>query len=133
MLIHRISFGCTLELRIVQHNLFFSNTLIYALLQDFNQGLFAPTVARKPYFVQKFIMHLLVRCKTILISDLGIAGFIEQALEINELSLGGLNFRNPSFINREYILNHLMYLYKLMLYRNTSNPYLKLGNLTKTA
>ena len=93
-----------LELQIVRHNLFFSNTLMYALLLDFNQRLFAPTVARKPYFVQKSIMHSLVRCKTILISNLGIAGFIEQALEINELSLSSLKLKNPSFINKRYIL-----------------------------
>ena len=78
-------------------------------------------------------MHLLVQYKTILISDLEIASFIEQALEINKLSLSSLNFRNPSFIDRRYILNHLIYSYELMLYKNTSNPYLKLGNLTKTA
>jgi hypothetical protein len=77
---------------------------MYALLQDFNQRLFAPTVARKPYFVQKFIMHLLVRCKTILISNLGIAGFMEQVLEINESSLGGLKLKNPSYIDGGYIL-----------------------------
>jgi hypothetical protein len=77
---------------------------MYALLLDFSQRLFAPTVVRKPYFVQKSITHLLVRYKTILISNLGIAGFIEQALEINELSLGGVNYKNPSFINKGYIL-----------------------------
>ena len=77
---------------------------MYALLQDFNQRLFALTVARKPYFVQKFIMHLLIQYKTILISNLGIASFIEQVLEINESSLGSLKLKNPSYINRGYIL-----------------------------
>ena len=76
---------------------------MYALLLDFNQRLFAPTVARKPYFVQKFILHLLVRCKTILISSLEIAGFMEQVLEINELSLGGLKLKNLSYIDGGYI------------------------------
>jgi hypothetical protein len=77
---------------------------MYALLQDFNQRLFALTVARKPYFVQKFIMYLLVQYKTILISNLGIVGFIEQVLEINESSLSSLKLKNPSYINRKYIL-----------------------------
>jgi hypothetical protein len=61
-------------------------------------------VARKPYFVQKFIMHLLVQCKTTLILSLGIASFIKQVLEINGLSLGGLKCKNPSCINKGYVL-----------------------------
>jgi hypothetical protein len=77
---------------------------MYVLLRDFNQRLFALTVARKPYFAQKFTMHLLVQYKTTLISSLGIAGFIEQVLEINGLSLGGLKCKNPSCIDRGYVL-----------------------------
>jgi hypothetical protein len=49
-------------------------------------------------------MHLLVRYKTILISNLGITGFIEQVLEINESSLSGLKLKNPSYIDKRYIL-----------------------------
>jgi hypothetical protein len=61
-------------------------------------------MAKKPYFMQKFIMHLLVQCKTTLISSLRIASFIEQVLEINKLSLSGLKCKNPSYINKEYVL-----------------------------
>jgi hypothetical protein len=77
---------------------------MYVLLLDFNQRLFALTVARKPYFVQKFIMYLLVQYKTTLISSLGIASFIEQVLEINRLSLSSLKCKNPSCINKGYVL-----------------------------
>ena len=76
---------------------------MYALLLDSNQRLFALTIARKPYFMQRFILHLLVRCKTILILSLEIAGFIEQVLEINELSLSSLKSKNLSYINKGYI------------------------------
>jgi hypothetical protein len=76
---------------------------MYALLLDSNQRSFAPTMVRKPYFVQRFILHLLVRCKTILISSLEIAGSMEQVLEINELSLGGLKLKNLSYIDRGYV------------------------------
>ena len=76
---------------------------MYALLLDFNQRLFAPTVARKHYFVQKFILHLLVRCKTILISSLEVAGSMEQVLEINELNLGGLKLKNLNYIDGRYV------------------------------
>ena len=76
---------------------------MYALLLDSNQRLFALTIARKPYFMQRFILHLLVRCKTILILSLEIAGFIEQVLETNELSLSKVNLKNLSFIDRRYI------------------------------
>jgi len=61
-------------------------------------------MARKPYFAQKFTMHLLVQYKTTLISSLGIASFIEQVLEINGLSLSGLKCKNPSYINKRYVL-----------------------------
>jgi hypothetical protein len=77
---------------------------MYVLLQDFNQRLFALTIARKPYFAQKFTMHLLVQYRTTLISNLRIAGFIEQVLEINGLSLSGLKCKNPSCINKGYVL-----------------------------
>ena len=104
MLIYRILFRYMLEPQIVQHNLFFSNILIYVLLLDFNLGLFALTVEKKLYFVQKFIMHLLVQCKTTLILNLRTASFTEQVLEINKLSSSSLSFRNLSFTNRKYIL-----------------------------
>jgi len=53
--------------------------------------------------MQRFILHLLVQCKTILISSLEIAGSIEQVLEINELSLSGLKLKNLSYINKGYV------------------------------
>jgi hypothetical protein len=66
--------------------------------------LFVLTIVKKPYFVQKFIIHLLIQCKTTLISSLGIASFIKQVLEINRLSLSSLKCKNLSCINKRYVL-----------------------------
>jgi hypothetical protein len=49
-------------------------------------------------------MHLLIQCKTTLILSLGIADFIKQVLEINKLSLSSLKYKNPSCINKGYVL-----------------------------
>ena len=56
---------------------------------------------KKLFFVQKFILHLLIRHKKILISKLETVGFMEQVLGINKLSLGGHNLKNHNYIAGE--------------------------------
>jgi len=103
MLILGILFGCMLVYLIIQHNQFFDNTLQYVHLLDSSQRLFGLTVEKRLYFVQRFILHLLVQYRKTLISKLGIAGFIEQVLGINRLSLGRHSLKNHNYIAREYV------------------------------
>jgi hypothetical protein len=112
MLILGISSGCILVYLIVRHNQFFDNTLQYVYLLDSSQRLFGLTVEKRLYFVQKFILHLLVRYRKTLTSKLGIAGFTEQVLGINGLSLGGHSLKNLNYIAGEYVY-HMIYSYKL--------------------
>jgi hypothetical protein len=70
-------------------------------------------VEKRLYFVQKFILDLLVRYRKTLTSKLGIAGFIEQVLGINGLSLGGHSLKNLNYIAGGYVY-YVIYLYELI-------------------
>ena len=75
--------------------------------------MFGLTVEKRLYFVQKFILYLLVQYRKTLTSKLGIAGFTEQVLGINRLSLGSYSLKNLNYIAGEYIY-YIIYLYKLI-------------------
>jgi hypothetical protein len=130
MLILGILSGCMLVYLIVQHNQSFDNILQYVHLLDSSQRLFGLTIEKKLYFVQKFILHLLVRYKKILTSRLEIAGFIEQVLGINKLSLGRHSLKNHNYIAGGYI-DHVTFSYELIGYRNTFKALQKVDNLRK--
>ena len=122
--------GCMLVYPIVRHNRFFDNILQYVHLLDISQRLSGLTVEKRLYSVQRFISHLLVRYKTILISRLEIAGFMEQVLGISALSLGGHSLKNHNCIAGGYVY-HVTYSYELIDYRNTFKALQKVGNLRK--
>jgi len=113
MLILRILSGYMLVYPIVQHNQFFDNILQYVYFLDSSQRLFSLTVEKRLYFVQKFILHLLVQYRKTLTSKLEIAGFTEQVLGINRLSLGSCSLKNLNYIAGEYVY-YIIYLYKLI-------------------
>jgi hypothetical protein len=115
ILILRILSGYILVYLIVQYNQSFDNILQYIYFLDSSQRLFSLTVKKKLYFVQKFILYLLVQYKKILTSRLEIAGFIEQVLGINRLSLGRYSLKNYNYIARGYI-DYITFLYKLIGY-----------------
>ena len=86
---------------------------------------------KKLFFVQKFILHLLVRHKKILISKLETVGFMEQVLGINKLSLGGHSLKNHNYIAGEYVFFNITFSYELIGYRNIFKALQKVVNLKK--
>jgi hypothetical protein len=113
MLILGILSGYMLVYLIVRHNQFFDNILQHVHLLDSSQRLFGLTVEKRLYFVQKFILDLLVRYRKTLTSKLGIAGFMEQVLGINGLSLGGHSLKNLNYIAGGYVY-YVIYSYELI-------------------